>query len=359
MVQFRILRNARGNALRLDVTFDHEKPVYLFNDYFLSYSSDGRSWQPLAWESRKVKKATGKSGARARTDTLLFPVLGEDTLVVGHQVPLSYDDLTSHVRALSQSPFVRKHVVGRSLEGRELVRLEVTDPESPHPRAQRWVHYFANQHPGEHNSQWRMLGMLRWLVSDEAADFRRRNIAHFILISSPDAPGHGWYRVNAQGVDMNRSFVLTGADAAAQPHESYLLERDLETLMASEAPVTAVWSMHTWGGLVEPLVNPGPDLREGSPAGSWTALRDEIERFDRRDLIKPLKLDERVPVTSGPNGHTWSVGPHRRWGITGILCEGGGSIFTESDNRESGESLIRGIAATYRGLRPSAGVSKK
>ena len=38
-----------------------------------------------------------------------------------------------------------------------------------------------------------------------AADIRQRQIVHVVLMMSPDAPAHGWYRVNQQGVDMNRN----------------------------------------------------------------------------------------------------------------------------------------------------------
>jgi hypothetical protein len=55
--------------------------------------------------------------------------------------------------------------------------------DSPHPRSDRWVHYFANQHPGEHNSQWRMVGMVHWLLSDEGADCRCRSLPRMRMFS--------------------------------------------------------------------------------------------------------------------------------------------------------------------------------
>jgi hypothetical protein len=334
MLQFEIRRNARGRKLRLDVSFPHPRPRYGFSDYFYSWSHDGENWRPIRWE----KGSTSQSG------TLIFPEFTEDRVIVGHQVPMSYEDLAAHIERWRKSPFVRVHVAGRSLQGRKLYRLEITDFQSPHPPEKRWVHYLANQHPGEHNSQWRMVGMIDWLLSDEAADARRRTICHFVPMMSPDAPAHGWYRVNAEGVDMNRSYRAEGADPNEQTHEAYLWQRDLERLMRFPAPVTSVWSLHTWQGIVEPILQPGPEI--GRDVAQWEHLKELIQRYDTRGLIKLLKTRPSSPDTY------WTGGPHKQFGVTAVLCEGGGSLTTKEENVYTGEALMRSIVAYYRGLRP-------
>ena len=229
-----------------------------------------------------------------------------------------------------------------------MLRLEITDADSPHPRERRWVHYFANQHPGEHNSQWRLAGLVNWLLSDEAADVRARQIVHVVMMMSPDAPAHGWYRVNAQGVDMNRSYRAEGADAGAQAHEAYLWQRDLEGLMASDAPVTTIWAIHTWPGIVEPRITPGPEF--GSTLGTWEDLRTVMVEADRLGLIEPL-------IQAGPSqygGTSWTDGPHRQFGITAVLCEGGAVLQTRQLNEASGVAIIKALGTFYEGLRPTA-----
>jgi hypothetical protein len=256
---------------------------------------------------------------------------------------MSYENAAEMIQQWAKHPHAVAHVLGKSLGGRNLYRLTVTDPKSPCPPEKRWVHYFANQHPGEHNSQWRIAGMVDWLLSEEGADCRSRSICHFILMSSPDGPSHGWYRVNAQGVDMNRSYFADGADAQKQAHEAYILQKDLEALMASDAPVTDIWSMHTWAGVVEPLVKPGPEM--GSILGPWTQLRDVIQRNDPHGLVKPLKTRE------DPEPTTWSGGPHKQFGLTTVLCEGGGVFDTKQQNLDSGVVLMKSIAQYYRGTK--------
>lgn len=341
MAQFTILRNAKGNAPRIEVVFE-PTTQYRFNDYFYSWSYDGEDWRPIHWEKGAANVA------KDAPDALVFPVFEQDTVHVGHQVPLSYEDIERMVDGLRQNPCVSVHDIGTSLGGRTIRRVMVTDPASDLPRSGRWVHYFANQHPGEHNAQWRMVGIVNWLLSDAGADCRRRSICHFVFMMSPDAPSQGWYRVNAQGVDMNRSYSPSGADASAQAHEAYLAQKDLESLMASQEPPVTVWSMHTWGGPVEPILCPGPEM--GSALGPWTDLRDAIERHNPEGLVEPLKAKE---AREAENAVWWTDGPHRQFGVSAFLCEGAGSIYTKEENIRSGETLIKGLAEYYAGTRPN------
>lgn len=331
--QFEIVRHAQGNALRLDVEFKHPKPQFAFDEYFHSWSYDGRRWQPIRWE----QKTNGKR------NRLLFPTFMQDRVLFGLQVPMSHEDATGLLAGWAKHPHAVIRELGTSLGGRKLQRLEITDPQSPHPREKRWGHYFANQHPGEHNSQWRMVAMIQWLLSDRGADCRRRSICHFILMLCPDGPSKGWYRVNAQGVDMNRSYRVEGADAKQQAHEAYLAQKDLEGLMASSSPVTDIWSMHTWGGVVDPILTPGPEI--GTVLAAKEQFAAILVKHDPQHLVKPLQFAADRGET------TWSGGPGRQFKITSVLCEGAGAILTQQENLQSGESLIQAIAEYYHALR--------
>ncbi len=336
MLQFRILRHAKGNRLRLDVVFKGGGNAYRFNHNSSTWSYDAEHWQPVAWE-------TGSSDS-AKGDTLLFPEFTEDKVYFGHQVPMSYEKVVELIGGWKKHPHAQVHILGKSLGGRDLYRLTITDPKSPNLSKDRWGHYFANQHPGEHNAQWRMAGMIDWLLSAEGADCRQRSICHFILMTSPDGPSQGWYRVNAQGVDMNRSYFVDGADPKRQAHEAYVIQKDLETLMASASPVTDAWSMHTWGGIVEPLISPGPEMT--GDLGSWQGLKEIIRRHDPDGLIKPLNTRNKPSSAT-----TWSGGPHRQFGITTVLCEGAGTWQSKQKDLDAGAVLMESIAEYYRGTK--------
>lgn len=331
-VNFEITGNAKGNDLTLIV---EGPPRYALNEYFYSWSYDQENWNPVHW----------KSGHRVspKRDTLIFPVFEQDKVWVGHQVPLSWEQAEQFITGISSHSDVQVDTLGKSLGGRNLYRVIITDAAGDVPAGKRWVHYITNPHPGEHNAQWRIIGMIEWLLSEEGADMRKRSISHFVLMMSPDSPHMGWYRVNAQGVDMNRSYFAGGADSVNQAHESYILQKDLEALMATETPVTTLWGMHTWGGIVEPLVYFTEDDRLG-PFSEWKEI---LQSLDPDTLIKPLALREATAY----GGSTWEYGPHEQFGITGVLCEGGGAIYTKEENKESGRILMKSLALYYKGTK--------
>lgn len=335
-LQFTILQHARGNALRLDISFP-PGGSYAFNEYFQSYSYDGETWYPVPFEHGQQVSRTD--------DTLYFPAFTEDRVYVGHQVPFSYEDFLRYKAQWEQHPDVTAVNLGTSLGGRDLWRLAITGASSTVPRAQRWVHHVSNQHPGECNSHWRIVGLVEWLLSEAGKDCRDRMIFHIVPFMSPDAPGEGWYRVNAQGVDMNRSYFVAGTDKATQAHEPYLVQKDLEGLMKSDAPVTTIWSMHTWGGNVEPLIRTGPEF--GQHVGTVEDFERILDAHDPDGLIIPLKAS-----TGETNGTYWSDGPHLQFGITGILCEGAGALFHKEENKASGRIIGQSLAAFYAGTRP-------
>jgi hypothetical protein len=134
------------------------------------------------------------------------------------------------------------------------------------------------------------------------------------------------------------------ADKDKQPIEAYVVQKDLETLMASATPVTTFWSMHTWGGIVEPIVAPGPEI--GAALGPWTEWRDAMKRLDPKNLVKPLKTQ------SGKDPRWWDAGVNKQFGITAVLCEGGGAITTKEQNLESGAVLARALVGFYKGTKP-------
>jgi hypothetical protein len=165
-------------------------------------------------------------------------------------------------------------------------------------------------------------------------------------MTSPDGPSHGWYRVNSQGIDMNRAYFVRGSDPKRQAHEAYIVQKDLEELMASEAPLTTLWSMHTWLGPVEPILLPGPEFNTQS--FSWERLRDILIKNDPDKLAEPLKLDSKPAIS---NSTKWHGGPHVQFGISTFLCEGSGDWSRKEDSLNAGVLLIRSLVEFYQGVK--------
>lgn len=338
--QFIIPKNFKGNPLIVDIRgISLPSPGH---NYTMAYSFDGEHWTPI------LQKKIGKNISRIE-----IPPTNSDSFYFGFQIPLSHDTAERFMKQWASDPatseYIKFHSIGRSVQHRQLYRMEITDQESPHKPEDRWVHYITQAHPHEGKARWRVKGMIDWILADtpEAADARRRHIWHFVLPMNPDGVNNGFTRVNMEAIDMNRTYSVNGSDSLEQAHEGYLLQRDIEQLMSSDTPLTTFWDMHVWGRRVEPMMHTGPEFGEGKEQlGDWTELRDLIESYDEYDLIKPLE-------TRKYDGNTtvWDRGVHHQFGITTSLTEGGGYLDTQEENMEAGKIIIRSLSEFYRGTR--------
>lgn len=150
-------------------------------------------------------------------------------------------------------------------------------------------------------------------------------------------------RANAEGTDMNRSYLPAGSDRKLQTTEPYLFQRDFEGIMASDSPVTDIWSCHTWGGMVDILYNEGPEI--GTKVGTIEEFDKILDQTDPGNLVNPIGRKEGGAETK------WSTGPHKQFGITAFLCEGSGGIRTKEQNKQSGANIIKALSKYYKGTK--------
>ena len=340
--QFIIPKNFRGNSLTLDMQPMGE--LHPGHNYYFAFSFDGKNWTPI--RHRVIDE-------EASISRIEIPPTNSDRLYFGWSLPFSHEATRRNKMRWATDPdtraFVTLHQLGYSLEGRKLYRLEVTDPESPHARENRWVHYISQAHPHEGKARWRVKGMIDWLLSDdpEAADARERHIWHFVLAMNPDGFNRGFTRMNMENIDMNRTYRVDGADRDEQAHEGYVFQRDIEALMDSDTPLTTFWDMHVWPGKVDPLLHPGPEFGDaGDRLGEWRDFRDLMDEYDEENLIQPLQRRRYEGNTT-----LWERGVHHHFGITSALVEGSGHVDTQEENLRSGRTMARAISAFWRDTR--------
>lgn len=321
-----ILRHAKGNDLRLDG---------IGTTKVFAWSYDEMEWH----------------GVKAENYSLKFPVFEQDRVTIGPQICFPHETLMKKIDIWKKNPAVSVVILGQSIQKRDIPRIVITDPNSPNPAQKRWSHLFMNQHPTENNARWRMVGMIQWLLGDDPAakDFLQRSICHFELMITPDGPANGWTRTNAEGMDMNRCYRLKGADANEQTHEAYIVQKDIETLMASDCPLTSVWGLHTDNNAqLKITIIKGPEGDNDKMLGPWKGLPEAIKRADKLDLLKP-------PNLSGPveaKATYWNAAVNLQFGITNVLVEGGQDFDSAEKNMAAGEAIIRGVAEFYKGVKP-------
>lgn len=322
--QLTLLRHARGHAPCFKVRFGGAAPGRKFNNFFSSWSYDLVHWTPVHWQ-----KGWQNTPGTTVEDTVYLPPLDQDHATIAHMVPLSFEQHRRMADTWAGHPGVTVGAIGQSIEGRDLLW---TTLQSTRPGKARYRHFFSCQH-GEQAAQWRMIGMVEWLLGEEAKSFRRDHECHFVVMMNPDAPSNGWLTTNAEGIDM-QWFHRKEADNE-QAHESRLCQQHLERLMKEGRFMTS-WSMHAWAGPVEPMVLPA-----GRMTTAWLSMREALLRHDRSGLCKPLIPAE---VKAGHVYTSWGHGPWQTYGVTSFPCEGGGSLTTAAANMASGQCLIKALA---------------
>ncbi|HWL08691.1 MAG TPA: M14 family zinc carboxypeptidase [Planctomicrobium sp.] len=336
MVQFIIEKNAAGNPLRVDIEGRTNETGLRT---FVSWSHDRENWSPVLRETRE------ESGTQVVS--LLFPEFKEDVVYVGGEVPLSYEQCVKLLKKYEQHPHATLHSIGRSLREREIYRLTITDPGSPVPEEKRWAHHFVNLHCYEYNAQWRMIGMIDWLLSNEALDSRQRHVWHFVVQMNVDGASAGYGRVNSQGIDMNRSYSSKGSDSQSQAYEAFLVQRDLEDLVSSDTSITTTCEMHTWDGeKLDPMMRPGKDMQERSR--DWTGLRDSLKKFDKQGQFNSMAKLPESPLYPTQ----WCSGTFAQFEVTAICFEGGGNIYHLKDTLLTGKVIAQAYCDFYSETKP-------
>lgn len=131
---------------------------------------------------------------------------------IAHTVPYTQRDLD---RLLSvRSPFLTQEKIGKSVKGRSLTLLTVTDPSVPES-GKRVVWFMARQHAWETGTSWAADGAVRFLTSDdpEAGRIRRNTIFKVMPVFDVDGVAEGAVRFNANGFDNNRNWDVVSPES--------------------------------------------------------------------------------------------------------------------------------------------------
>lgn len=157
-------------------------------------------------------------------------IFSRDTVWVAYTVPYTFSRLERLLGELRDCPALRVEELGRSVQGRPLYVVTVTEPSgNPDNRPVVWI--VARQHSFESGGTWSSEGLLRFLASDspEAAEIRRSLVIRVCPMLNPDGVTDGGTRFNARGVDLNRHWNKSDplSDDPARAPEITLLKKAL------------------------------------------------------------------------------------------------------------------------------------
>ncbi|MDO4573665.1 MAG: M14-type cytosolic carboxypeptidase [Planctomycetia bacterium] len=159
------------------------------------YSTDGDAWTHVPpensiWDDER------------RTLSVTVPAVGR-TVWVAYTALYVQRHWEALKTAVADSPNVRMQEIGKSLEGRPIVRFTVTDFAVPEAGKKRF-YILARQHAWEAHTSWQADGMIRFLISDAGAKLRQKGVFYVIPIVDGDGVEHGRIRFNGNGYDVNR-----------------------------------------------------------------------------------------------------------------------------------------------------------
>ncbi|HUS08471.1 MAG TPA: M14-type cytosolic carboxypeptidase, partial [Bryobacteraceae bacterium] len=163
------------------------------------YSYDQVTWHPV--EDAVFDAAEPKLRFRIASKS--------DRLWIAHVPPYTNSTFANLVRDVSKSPHVRRTSVGRSVEGREIPLLTITDTSYPDD-GKKVIWLMFRQHAWEAGSSWTGEGLIRSVTSGDplAARIRRETILKILPLCDPDGVAHGGVRFNRHGYDLNRNWDL-------------------------------------------------------------------------------------------------------------------------------------------------------
>jgi murein tripeptide amidase MpaA len=126
---------------------------------------------------------------------------------IAHVQPYTNRHLASLLDAFRSSPYLERVSAGRTVEGREMPLLTITNPKTPEA-GKRVIWLMFRQHAWEAGSSWVSDGALRFLLSGDprAARLRDQTVFKIFPMADPDGVFHGGVRFNRNGYDLNRNW---------------------------------------------------------------------------------------------------------------------------------------------------------
>ncbi len=154
-----------GDGKRTD--YDNKPEAGMKQRDFVFIQPPGLDWQQVNGTTKRW------------VATVKFNALPGETKV-GLSPWYRYADYLRFVNALPPRPHFEKRLAGRSDGGREHWELTITDPKVAAER-KRTIFWHAREHAYETYSSFAMEGLVEFLLSEAAAEFRR----HYIIVLHP------------------------------------------------------------------------------------------------------------------------------------------------------------------------------
>jgi hypothetical protein len=158
-------------------------------------SRDGQTWKHLP----------AMSFDRAKAEASFTFTPDSDPVWVAHIEPYTVSRLEAFLRGVAGRPEAKAEVIGKSVEGRNLYLLTITNPAVADD-GKRVIWLMCRQHAWESGTSYVGEGAVRFLLSDDAKALREKVVWKILPMMDPDGVFHGGVRFNRNGYDVNRNW---------------------------------------------------------------------------------------------------------------------------------------------------------
>jgi len=180
--------------------YNYRAPAYAVNKNTRPvYSYDGVNWRhfrddQVSWDAARPSLVLRFRPQGAR-------------LWIAHVQPYTNQNLASLLDSFRHSPYLEQESAGRTVEGRPMPLVTITNPRTP-VAGKKVIWLMFRQHAWEAGSSWVCDGAVRFLLSDDprAARIRDRTVFKIFPMADPDGVAHGGVRFNRNGYDLNRNW---------------------------------------------------------------------------------------------------------------------------------------------------------
>ena len=276
-------------------------------------SYDKKTWRPLGERFIKVHPR--------KTEAVITLAIGPRPLWVSAQELITSDVVSEWSESLAKKRFVTVSEIGRSVQGRPIHKLEITESDSP-----SYIFIMARQHPPEVSGAIGMMRFVEAIASESkiAKRFRKSFCAVVIPSSNPDGVAGGLWRCNANGFDLNRDW-----GTFSQPETRAIGNEILSYRSMGRDSLYLLLDFHS---TYEDVFYTAANVDEAFPKGftlKW--LRAIQERFP----------DDKVNHDATHNGNrtTSKAWAHRTLDVAAVTYE-----FADNRDRDQIKKLARGSA---------------
>lgn len=193
--------NVRGRELTITLTgylpgeYNDQPAPHMNAQAVPVYSQDGQTWQYFSEQAWDDTAKEGTVKIRAERDSLWIATIP----------PYPHSRLVALLGELGELPHVRVETIGRSVHGRDLPLVTVTNFGVPDAKKKTlWLQ--SRQHAWESLTSFIEEGAMKFVASDDSAARGLRDECVFVFtpMLDPDGCATGKVRFNANGYDVNR-----------------------------------------------------------------------------------------------------------------------------------------------------------